>query len=149
MAAKNAKDKLVFIEPDLSVAQIDYLASILQVRDSDGTAKSSDIASAAGVTRSTASTMLKLMKGAGLIDFRAYGPVSLTPRGEELAKNIHGMREKLKGLLTDVLGIDEETAQRTAACFKGTVHPAIPEQLELLRRFMSKNKKKWKKMTED
>ena len=149
MAAKNAKDRVVFIEPDLSVSQLDYLATIHEVRQADGSAKSSDVAQILGVTRSTVSTTLKSLQAAGLIDLVSYGPVRLTPRGETIAENVCAMREALAKLLTDVLGIDEEVARKTARAFKGTAHPLIPEQLALLQRFMQKNKKKWRKKIDD
>ena len=73
----------------------------------------------------------------------------LTPRGETIAENVCAMREALAKLLTNVLGIDEEVARKTARAFKGTAHPLIPEQLALLQRFMQKNKKKWRKKIDD
>lgn len=149
MAAKNSKDRIVFVEPDLSVSQLDYLATIREVRQPDGSAKSSDVARVLGVTRSTVSTTLKSLQAAGLIDLVAYGPVRLTERGEAIAENVCDMREALAKLMTDVLGFDEDVARKTARSFKGTAHPAIPEQFALLRRFMQKNKKKWRKKVDD
>ena len=149
MSPKNAKDKLVFIEPDLTVTQIDYLATIGEVLQSDGTARSSDIARAMDVTRSTVSTTLKSLAATGFIHAESYGPVTLTEKGAAISENVCAMRKALEALLTDVLGLDSEQARAAARAYKGVVHPAVPEQLAVLRRFMQKTKKKWRQKMDD
>ncbi len=149
MASKNQKEKLIFIEPELTVSQFDYLAIIYDVRRENGLAKSSDVAAAANVTRSTVSTTLKSLKSAGLITCESYGPVHLTPKGEAIAQNICAMREALKDFFEDVVGLDERSARNAAAAFKGMAPQQAAEQLAQLRRFAMKNKKKWKKFSED
>ena len=149
MASKNQKEKLIFIEPELTVTQFDYLAIIHEVRREGGAAKSSDVAAAAGVTRSTVSTTLKSLRAAGLITCESYGPIHLTTKGEAIAQNICAMREALADIFEDVAGLDERSAHRAAAAFKGAAPEQAAEQLALLRRFVQKNKKKWKKFEED
>ena len=56
MASKNQKEKLIFIEPELTVTQFDYLAIIHEVRREGGAAKSSDVAAAAGILHKTSGT---------------------------------------------------------------------------------------------
>ena len=57
---------------------------------------------------------LSLFKVAGFVEHETYGLVRLTESGCAVAKNVRERHNTLYKFLTDILGVDEDTADREA-----------------------------------
>jgi DtxR family Mn-dependent transcriptional regulator len=99
----------------LSASLEDYLEAIFNLADDVGGARSKDIATALGVTRSSVTGALQLLREKGLADHEPYGCVTLTQRGEAAARDVVRKHDILASFFADVLGVERDVAQR-AAC---------------------------------
>jgi len=62
----------------------------------------------------------KRLSHLGLISYKKYGYIDLTPKGERIASSVAGRKEVFFEFLTKVLSIDENEA-RKEACWLSTV----------------------------
>jgi DtxR family Mn-dependent transcriptional regulator len=98
----------------LGAAGEDYLEAILHLSGEGGVARVRDIAAEVGVTLSTVSRALKGLAARGLVNYRPYEVITLTPEGREIAQRISRRHDLLARFLADVLGVDRETAEADA-----------------------------------
>jgi Mn-dependent transcriptional regulator len=66
------------------------------------------------VKNSSVTSALKLLEESKHINYEPYGIISLTDNGEKIAKHLNSMHKNLKSFLTDILRIDEVSANETA-----------------------------------
>lgn len=107
MAVKETKE--------LSASLEDYLEAIFHLADGGDGARSKDIAGMLGVTRSSVTGALQLLREKGLANYEPYGCVTLTQQGQAAAREVVRKHDVLKSFFVDVLGVEKEAAQR-AAC---------------------------------
>lgn len=112
----------------------DYLEAIYNLSHSEEGARSRDIAESLSVHKSTVTSALRALKQMRLINYSPYGAATLTPEGRKVAKDVVLRHETLKTFFTDILGVDQKTAER-AAC--GMEHSMPREIVERLARFAS------------
>lgn len=99
----------------LSASLEDYLEAILNLAGAAGGARSKDIADTLGVARSSVTGALQLLRDKGLAHHEPYGCVTLTRRGQAVAREVARKHEILTSFFVSVLGVEREAAQR-AAC---------------------------------
>lgn len=107
----------------------DYLEAIYQLRRENEVVRVKDIADYAGVKMPSVSAAVQTLKKRGLIAHEKYGAVSLTPEGREMAEFLCRRHYALTAFLRDILGLDEELADREAC---GIEHALGPETLRRL-----------------
>ena len=73
---------------------------------------------------------------------KKYGPVYLTDDGIAAAEVIRKRHMAIKSFLTDVLGVDEETAEKDACQIE---HVVSAKTMACLINFMEKTKKRTKR----
>lgn len=117
----------------LSASVEDYLEAIFNLADDAGRARSKDIAASLGVARSSVTGALQLLRNKGLANYEPYGCVTLTERGDAVAREVARKHEILTSFFVDVLGVERELAQR-AAC--RTEHALGPEIISRLLSFI-------------
>ena len=100
--------------PQLTATQEDYLAAIFRLARISGKARSNAIAEALGVTRSTVTTALKSLAARGLITYKPYNPIRLTPEGREMGKRIAHRNFILNEFFGTVLQLNQDEAKSTA-----------------------------------
>ncbi|HCY86507.1 MAG TPA: metal-dependent transcriptional regulator [Desulfobacteraceae bacterium] len=98
----------------LSESLEDYLETILELQTTNTVARSKDIAEKLDIKRGSVTGMLKKLAAQELINYEPYGYVTLTPKGEKIAKEIEGRHIVFKDFLQTHIGVDEETADQTA-----------------------------------
>jgi DtxR family transcriptional regulator, Mn-dependent transcriptional regulator len=125
MAVKKTKE--------LSASLEDYLEAIFNLADGTGEARSKDIAGMLGVTRSSVTGALQLLREKGLANYEPYGCVTLTRRGQAAAREVVRKHDVLTSFFVDVLGVEQEAAQQ-AAC--RAEHALGPEIIGRLLHFM-------------
>ena len=98
--------------PDsLSASKQDYLETILDFSQEHGFARSVDIARTLRVSRASVNKSLGVLRESGLVEHEHYGNVRLTEEGLKKAKAVRARHNALKLFLTEILGVDEVTAE--------------------------------------
>jgi DtxR family Mn-dependent transcriptional regulator len=92
----------------------DYLLRILRITDGDGIAKTTDIASLMNVSAASVTEMLRALASDGLITYKKYKGVSLTPEGLAMAKRIRDKHQIAERFLMEVLAKDQGAAHEEA-----------------------------------
>lgn len=100
--------------PDLTQSNEDYLEAILELSHNKEPVRSVDIADHLKVSRASVHKAVQLLQEAGLVDHAYYGQINLTDVGHRRAKEILQRHVMLRRFLTDVLELDEATADQDA-----------------------------------
>jgi DtxR family Mn-dependent transcriptional regulator len=123
----------------LSASQEDYLEAILNVADSSGMARSTDIAVSLGVAKPSVTGALKLLAQRGFVNYKPYGCVTFTQKGVSKAGRVAQRHETIKSFFVDVLGVDAGIAQKAACKAEHLLGPVI---ISRMRDFTNSTKKK-------
>ncbi|MBN1342950.1 MAG: metal-dependent transcriptional regulator [Phycisphaerae bacterium] len=117
----------------VSAALEDYLEIILRLLARKGSARVRDVAEALSVHKSTVSVALRRLAENGLVNYRPYELVSLTPRGEALGREVFHRHQVIRRFLIEVLLIDEGQAEANACRIE---HVIDAEVLDRMSRFL-------------
>lgn len=113
----------------LSASLEDYLEAIfLLVRD-HRVARVKDIAERLGVQMPSVTGALRSLSEKGLVHHDPYSYTTLTPRGEEIARELFHRHQVLTSFLNEYLGLDLETAERNACDMEHAIEPVVLERL--------------------
>jgi DtxR family transcriptional regulator, Mn-dependent transcriptional regulator len=118
--------------PPLSTNTEDCLEAILRLIAQKGAARVRDIAAAMGVHKSTVSSTLKCLAEKGLVNYSPYEITTLTPRGQEIARNVSGRHEVLRRFLAEVLAIDDAAAETNACRMEHILDAEVLDRLAWL-----------------
>jgi DtxR family Mn-dependent transcriptional regulator len=99
----------------LSASLEDYLEAILNVADNEGVAHGTDIAKNLGVAKPSVTGALRVLAKKGLVNYKPYGCVTLTPSGLALASKVAKKHETIEAFFMDILGVGHSVAHH-AAC---------------------------------
>jgi DtxR family Mn-dependent transcriptional regulator len=113
----------------LSASLEDYLEAIYNLSRQSQVARSKDIAEALGVARSSVTGALQVLRERGLANYQPYGCVTLTRQGQVAAREVVRKHDVLKSFFMDVLGVEQETAQRAACQAEHALGPEVIGQL--------------------
>ena len=106
VAAKNNK---------LSASLEDYLEAIFNIAGTSNIARSKDISELLGVSKSSVTGALRLLKKKGFVNYKPYDYVTLTEDGQTAAAEVVRKHNILKSFFVNVLGVEPDEAQK-AAC---------------------------------
>jgi DtxR family Mn-dependent transcriptional regulator len=120
------------MEPKYNPTIEEYVEIIHELQQHGENARVKDIADKRGVTRSSVSTALALLKKKKLIVHETYGQVALTQRGEKLGNELEARHQAIKHFLNKILGLDVETAETDACKLE---HYMSPPAIHLLANF--------------
>ena len=120
-------------KPDLSASLEDYLEAIFNLAGESDVARSKDIAELLGVSKSSVTGALQVLKKRGLVNYKPYDYVTLTGSGRAAAAEVARKHNILKSFFVNVLGIEAGIAQQ-AAC--KAEHALGPEVIARLLRFI-------------
>jgi Mn-dependent DtxR family transcriptional regulator len=84
-------------------------------------ARLTDVAGRLGVTKSTASAAMAALEGKSLVQYGRYKHIQLTQEGEALARAITKKHETIRRFFSEVLGIDEGTADMDACAIEHVI----------------------------
>lgn len=110
----------------------DYLEQILILLESKGYARSTDIAEALGYSKPSVSIAMKKLRENGYISMEKGGLISLTDKGEPIARRIYDRHLTLTKLFISI-GVDEEIARKDACKVE---HDLSEETYAAIRRHM-------------
>ncbi len=91
----------------------DYLEMILMLREEKGYARSTDIAARLGVTKPSVSFAMKNLRENGYITMDEDSYISLTEKGDAIARRIYDRHKALTRFLIQ-LGVSEPVARKDA-----------------------------------
>ena len=91
----------------------DYLETILMLREKHGNVGSIDIVNKLNYSKPSISIAMKKLKSEGMVEMDLNGYITLTARGEEIAKRIYSRHKLLEKCLV-AIGVDPGTAEEEA-----------------------------------
>jgi len=106
----------------------DYLEVVYELIIRKGYARPSDIAEGLGVSTPSVTGMLQRLHRMELIVYERYRGLTLTPKGERLAKNVQQRHLTILKFLR-VFGIEEKVAKEDAEGIEHHVHAKTIERM--------------------
>ncbi len=113
----------------LSENMENYLETILELEKTNKVARAKEIAEKLNVKRGSVTGALKRLAEMGLINYEPYSFITLSPKGNRIAKDISVRHIGLKDFLHNVLQVDEEIAEDTACKMEHAIDPVSMKKL--------------------
>ena len=114
---------------NLSASLEDYLEAIFNLAGDTTVARSRDIANLLGVSKSSVTGALRVLKKRGLVNYKPYDYVTLTKAGEAAAGEVVRKHNILTSFFVDVLGIETDVARQAACKAEHTLGPDVIARL--------------------
>lgn len=124
----------------------EYIEIIHKLQQDSPVARVKDIAAARKVKLPTVTSAIDKLKIMGLVEHDHYGFVALTDTGKKLAEELEITHATMKKLFTEVLGIDEDIAEKDACKMEHYISPETKEALVNFLQFLEKCPKGSEKM---
>lgn len=102
----------------ISGALEEYLKTIYVIKKQNKGVRVTDIANKMNCTKPSVNKAINNLKNNGLLNYETYGPIELTPEGEDLAKKIIETYDIVYLFLKDVLNLEAEEAEKEAEKLK-------------------------------
>lgn len=120
-------------EISISNSLQDYLEEILNLTEKYGKARITDLAKSLQIAKPSVTSAVKTLVDLRLLKHEKYGPLELTQYGRRKALEIRRRHRALMEFLTDILGVDPETAEKEACLME---HAISSDTLLKLVRFL-------------
>ena len=114
---------------DLSDSLENYLEVILELEETNKVARAKEIADRLEIQRGSVTGGLKALAEKGYINYQPYSFITLTPKGQKVAKDITHRHRVIKEFLLKVLQIDPQTAEDTACKMEHAIDGKTIERL--------------------
>ncbi len=114
---------------DLSDSLENYLEVILDLEETNKVARAKEIADRLEIKRGSVTGGLKTLAEKGYINYQPYSFITLTAKGQKVAKDIAYRHRVIKEFLLKVLQIDPDTAEDTACKMEHAIDPQSIERL--------------------
>ena len=120
----------------------EYLKTIYILYNKNKIARVTDIALEMNCTKPSVNRALKVLKEEGYIDYKAYGNINITKKGEEQANKIIRSQIAIESFLTDILKVDNIVAKQEAKIMRYAVCESTIEKFEkYVKKFIDINEK--------
>ncbi len=123
------------METNLSASLEDYVETIYELYEEHDSARVKDIADRLKVKKGSVTGALHSLADKGIINYKPYGPASLTAKGRRIAKEISYRHKTLSRFFTEVLSIDPKEADDVACKMEHFMPGHIVERLALFAAF--------------
>ncbi len=123
----------------LSVSLEDYIEEIYSQILRTGQAKVTVIAEVLNVKKASVTGALNVLAEKKLINYTPYSPITLTKKGEKIAKDILTKHENLAEFFIKVLGVEKEEALETACKMEHIVSDKLFENMVKLTDYIKKS----------
>lgn len=125
LAKTNKKEKLM----KLTGSQEEYLKTIYLLEKNSKKVRVTDIALRLQITKPSVNKAINLLKDMGLINYKAYGDITLTKEGESYAVEVIKKQDILKMFLVEILNIDKKQAEEEAIAMKHAISESTAKKL--------------------
>jgi len=126
---------------NLSASLEDYLEAIFNLANESNIARSKDIAKLLGVSSSSVTGALRVLKSKGLANYKPYDYITLTESGQATAAEIARKHDILKSFFINILGIKADVAQQAACKAEHALGTGIIARLLSFIEFVNQNGK--------
>ncbi len=123
---------------ELSASLEDYLESVFLISQSQPSVHANQIAEYLKVAKSSVSWALNQLSDKGLINYKPYETITLTEKGEKIARRVAGRHEKIKTFLKEVLSVEEDMAEANACRMEHIVDKEVLERMNRFVEFLDK-----------
>lgn len=123
---------------DLTTSVEDYMEVIYELIQEKGYARSIDISKYLGVKSPSVTSMIQRLDKMGLVDYERYRGITLTSKGDRLAKSVKERHLVITKFL-QILGVAENIANSDAEGIEHHVHKVTIERITRFVDFVSKN----------
>lgn len=114
----------------LTNSQEEYLKTIYLLAKTEKEIRVTDIANKLKITKPSVNLAIRNLKELALLNYEAYGDITLTETGKKEARRILKRYDIVKMFLTDVLEIEKEKAEEEAKSMKHAISEETEEKLE-------------------
>ena len=118
---------------DLSESMEDYIETISQLEEMLKVVRVKNIARTMKVKMPSVSSALGVLEKKGLVNYEKYDYVELTENGKTVARSIRRRHDGLKKFLTEVLDVDEKSAEEDSC---GMEHHVSKRTIDNIIRYM-------------
>lgn len=118
---------------NLSASLEDYLKAIATISAEKRAARPKDISQRLDVNMSSVTGALRALADRGLVNYAPYEIVTLTDKGQEVAREVVRKHEGIRDFLVKVLAVNNEAAEKAACDME---HAISPEVLDRVIRFL-------------
>jgi DtxR family Mn-dependent transcriptional regulator len=112
-----------------SASMEDYLEAIGVLSGQGKVVRANQISRALDVKKSSVTAALKKLAATGLVIHEPYGYVELTREGKKVAEGVIRRHRILARFFTEVLDVDEKTAEEDACKIEHMISPVCTERL--------------------
>jgi len=123
------------MEKSMTPSLEDYLETILFLYQRNGNVRVTDVALEMGISKPSVNKAINILKSSEYVQHEHYGLLSLTEKGEELAKEVADRHFAIKRFLQELLGVDEKRAEAEACSME---HSMSHETVMLLKAYLDK-----------
>jgi len=119
----------------LSESLQDYLEAVYLLVERHGVARMKEIASHVGVSKSSVTGAVQVLRERGLVHYEPYAYVTLTDEGRGLGRVLVRRHRVLKQFLMCVLGVPEEEAERVGCKMEHVIKGDVLDRFVRFLRF--------------
>jgi DtxR family Mn-dependent transcriptional regulator len=139
---------MMMVNKQLSASLEDYLEAIFILSQSGKVARSKNIAEHLQVARSSVTGALRSLAEKELIHYKPYGYITLTEKGQRMARRVARRHEALESFFCNVLGVEDEVAQHSACLAEHAIGAEITCRLTSFLDFIAAERKAGRNIAE-
>lgn len=128
---------------ELTAVLENYLEIIFRLEMREGAARAGAIAEAAGVSRSTVTSSLKVLKTMGLVEYSPYSLIRLTDEGLVIGRDIAHRHFVFQEFLENILHIDGSRSDEVACMLEHVVPPDVVKRVGQFVLFLKSRPEFW------
>ena len=133
----------------LSPALENYLEIIFLEEAKEGAVRASSIAEAAGVSRSTVTSTLNVLKSMGFVEYAPYSLVHLTEEGRVIGRDIAHRHIVIQEFFQHILQLGPSVSNDVACELEHVIPPAVIRRLGQFVLYLRSREENWKNWQED
>lgn len=115
---------------NVTEGQVKYLVAMYQLKQKKPSIRSVELSRMLGVTRASVNGMVCTLSEAGLVEKERYGHITLTEKGEEMARSLYAGFCAAHNFFTAHLGLEPAQAWEAAMVFLATQKPECVQRLQ-------------------
>ncbi len=128
--------------PGLTLNQQNYIETIYSLCLAHEHAHVKAIAQKLHVKMASVTEAMQILTSMGFVNYTVRKTITLTPAGEEIARELHGRHEVLAEFYHEILGCSTENANDIACKVEHVIDPEIRERLSEFIRFLKEDLRK-------